>query len=230
MGVGETLADALRDAGGFRADAALKRVTIHRILPVAERGPGVTVRGVVDVALTGMGAGERGRGDDPSGVRIPPVTLMDGDSVVVDTLPSLYNSYHVGIAGRVNKPGQFPWRAGMTLRDLVLLARGPQIGADLKEAEVARLPDDRTQGQLATTLRVPLDSTYLFERDSLGRYVGPPGLPFSASGAPEVGLKPYDNVLILAQPAFDFQRTLVAAGEVRYPGTYSLRSKRVRIS
>src|SRR5258708_16330812 len=135
MGAGETLSDVLRDAGGFRADAALKRVTIHRILPVAERGPGVTVRGVVDVALTGMGTGERGRGDDPSGVRIPAVTLMDGDSVVVDALPSLYDSYHVGIAGMVNKPGQFPWRAGMTLRDLVLFAGRPQIRAELEERE-----------------------------------------------------------------------------------------------
>src|SRR5258708_22491877 len=173
MGVGETLADALRDAGGFRADAALKRVTIHRILPVAERGPGVTVRGVVDVALTGRGPGERGRGDDPSGVRIPPVTLMDGDSVVVDALPSLYNSYYVGIAGMVNKPGQFPWRAGMTLRGLVLFARGPQIGAGLKGAEVARLPGDRAQGQPPTTPRVPLRSAYLFGPHAPGRVVGP---------------------------------------------------------
>lgn len=225
MGDKETLADVLQDAGGFRADAALQRVTIHRILPVAERGPGVTVRGAVDVALT-PGSGKRETGN----VAIPAVTLMDGDSVVVDVLPSLYDSYYVGIAGMVNKPGVFPWRAGMTLRDLVLLARGPRIGADLKEAEVARLPDDRSQGQLATTLRVPLDSTYLFERDASGRYVGPPGLPFPASGAADVPLKPYDNVLILRQPEFDFQRTIVVAGEVKYPGTYSLRTKQDRVS
>src|SRR5881296_4441074 len=103
----------------------------------------------------------------------------------------------------VNKPGAYPWHQGMTLRDLVLLARGPRIGADLNEAEVARLPEDRTKGQLATTVRVPLDSTYLFERDSAGRYVGPPGLPFPASGAPEVPLEPYDNALILRLPDFD---------------------------
>jgi polysaccharide export outer membrane protein len=77
---------------------------------------------------------------------------------------------------------------------------------------------------------VPLDSTYLFDRDSLGRYVGPPGLPFPASGAADAPLKPYDNVLILRQPEFDFQRTVVVAGEVRYPGTYSLRTKQDRVS
>ena len=61
--------------------------------------------------------------------------------------------------------------------DLVTLGRGPRVGAYLKEAEIARLPGDRREGQLATTMRVPLDSTYLFERDSAGRYVGPAGPP-----------------------------------------------------
>src|SRR6266576_3876272 len=52
MGPSETLSDLVQDAGGFAADAALKRITIHRILPAAQRGPGVTVRGAVDVALS----------------------------------------------------------------------------------------------------------------------------------------------------------------------------------
>jgi hypothetical protein len=112
----------------------------------------------------------------------------------------------------------------------MLLARGPRIGASLDEAEVARLPTDRSAGQLATTMRVPLDSTYLLDRDSLGRYVGPPGLPFAASGAPDVRLEPYDNVLILPQPDFDYQRTVTVTGEVRYPGLYSLRTKSDRLS
>jgi protein involved in polysaccharide export with SLBB domain len=158
------------------------------------------------------------------------VTLQDGDSVVVDSVPPLHDVYNVGIAGMVSKPGAYAWRPGMTLRDLVLLARGPKVGAYLNEAEIARLPQDRAQGQLATTLRVPLDSTYLYERDSLGRYVGPPGVAVAASGAPEVVLEPYDNVLILKQPDFAFQRTVVIGGEVRYPGTYSLRTKADRLA
>jgi hypothetical protein len=92
------------------------------------------------------------------------------------------------------------------------------------------MPADRSDGQLATTLRVPLDSTYLFERDSTGRYFGPPGIPFPSSGTPDVPLDPYDNVLILRQPDFDFQRTVTISGEVRFPGTYSLRTKNDRLS
>src|SRR5437879_322523 len=78
--------------------------------------------------------------------------------------------------------------------------------------------------------RATLDSSYLFERDSAGRYIGPPGLAFPGKGAPEVPLLPYDNVLIFQQPDFNFQRTVVLLGELRYPGTYSLRTKGDRLS
>jgi len=236
---GEQLGDLLAASGGFRADAALQRVTVHRILAAAERGPGRAPRAALDIALAVAARAPAGDGQGTSyrtpalgapGVRVPALALMDGDSVVVDSLPPLSETYYVAIAGRVNKPGRFPWRPGMTLRDLVQLARGPRVGAYLKEAEIARLPADRSQGQLATTIRVPLDSTYLFERTPDGRFVGPPGVAVPASGAAEVPLSPYDNVLIMQEPQFDLQRAVVVSGQVRYPGTYSLRSKEERLA
>src|SRR5882724_2717206 len=214
---GEQLGDLLAASGGFRADAALQRVTVHRILAAAERGPGRAPRAALDVALAVASPAPAGDGQGTShgsaalgapGVRVPALALMDGDSVVVDSLPPLSETYYVAIAGRVNKPGRFPWRPGMTLRDLV----------------------QRSRGQLATTLRVPLDSTYLFERTADGRFVGPPGVAVPASGAAEVPLEPYDNVLIMQEPQFDLQRAVVVSGQVRYPGTYSLRSKDERLA
>ncbi len=231
----ETLPDLLRAAGGFRPDAALKRLAVYRIRPAAERSAATPPRAVIDVPLTPLGDPANGtptapRAEPVGAVLVPALALQDGDSVVVDTVQALAGQYYVQIAGMVRKPGTYPWREGMTLRDLVLLARGPTVGADLRQAEVARLPEDRAKGQLATTIRVPLDSSYLYERDSLGRYVGPPGVPFPGTAAPEVALQPYDNVLILKQPEWDFQRTVVIAGEVRSPGTYSLRTKSDRLA
>ncbi|PYO94565.1 MAG: hypothetical protein DMD62_04805 [Gemmatimonadetes bacterium] len=224
---GETLGELIDIAGGFRHDAALRRITIHRVLPSG--------RAAIDVALTPAPvpiASLTSLAPSPElrAPIIPNIGLIDGDSIVIDSVPPLDRSLFVTIAGMVTKPGRYPWREGMTLRDLSLLARGPTIGASLREAEIARLPADRTSGELAITLRVPLDSTYLLERDSLGRYLGPPGMPFSASGAPEVTLMPFDNVLILKQPEFDFQRTIVLTGEVHYPGPYTLRAKDERLS
>ena len=43
-------------------------------------------------------------------------------------------------------------------------------------------------------------------------------------------VQPYDNVLILRQPNWELQRTAVIAGEVKYPGRYSLRTKTEKIT
>jgi polysaccharide biosynthesis/export protein len=245
----ETLANLLQDAGGFSADAELRRLAVYRVLPAPQRGPGPYPRAVIDVPLTtdtaaptgcgmrdaGCGQSDAATSSEPretvlSGVVVPGLPLADGDSVVVDSVPPLARTLYVAISGMVAKPGRYPWRPGMTLRDLVLLARGPLVGAYLKEAEIARLPADRAEGQLARTLRVPLDSSYLFERDRAGRYFGPAGLAFPAAGAPEVPLEPYDNVLILKQPDFELQRTVTLTGEVRFPGRYALRAKDERLA
>jgi polysaccharide export outer membrane protein len=77
---------------------------------------------------------------------------------------------------------------------------------------------------------VPLDSSYIFERGPDGRYLGPPGLPASSGPNPEVLVNPYDNVLILRQPNWELQRTAVIAGEVKYPGRYSLKTKTEKIT
>src|SRR6266566_5272763 len=165
----ETLADVIRASGGFRPDAALERVKVERILPADARGAQTTARVTIDVPMPGAA--------------LPRFALEDGDVVRVDSLESAAEQYTVAITGMVQQPGPYPWRPGMTLRQLMTLARGPKIGVDLREAEIARLPADRSKGQLATTLRVPLDSTYLFQRDSAGRYLGPPGLTFSGQGS-----------------------------------------------
>ena len=212
----ETLYDIIQAAGGFRPEAALERVKVERVLPAGERGTQTTARVTIDVPLA-------------NGL-VPPFRLEDGDVVRVDALTEVSDLYTVSIAGMVQQPGTYPWHPGMTLRELMTLARGPRIGVDLREAEIARLPTDRSKGQLATTVRVPLDSTYLFERDSSGRYMGPPGVTFPTdAAAPEVPLEIYDNVLIFRQPDFELQRMVTLTGEVVFPGTYALRSKDERL-
>src|SRR5437867_3603432 len=50
MTPGGSLADLVRDAGGFRPDAQLKRLSVFRLLSPTERGPGSPPRAVIDVA------------------------------------------------------------------------------------------------------------------------------------------------------------------------------------
>jgi protein involved in polysaccharide export with SLBB domain len=118
----------------------------------------------------------------------------------------------------------------MTLRELVLAAGGPLESADLREAEIARFPAVRGKGELATAFRVSLDSTYVLDRRPDGSHIGPPGDPIPRSGAPEVVLQPYDNVLIFRQPEWRKLGTVWVGGEVRYPGPYTITTTSERLS
>jgi protein involved in polysaccharide export with SLBB domain len=215
-------------AGGFAGDANRERMTIHRVARPEARGPGLVDRQATDLALR-VAQGDEANAVD--GVLVPPVGLQDGDSVVVDAVPPLHRGYYVTIAGMVMSPDTLPWHDGMTLRDAVLLARGPSVGADLREAEVSRLPADREAGELATLLRVPLDSSYLSQRDPQGRFAGPRGIAFPSAGAsPEFTLEPFDQIQVLRQPDFEMPTTVQITGEVPVPGQYTLRTRNDQVT
>lgn len=304
----ETLADALRYAGGFTATAARRRVQIERIVPPAQRvagGHDRIVRDIISETFTsGTGPAEPVfdgdiirvfsvasrvrnrvyvRGDvwspgslgitsgmrlsdalrlaggvrpdvylgqvlitrttsdssklqlratlrDTTGAVINDPLLQEDDEIRVFSTSEFRPTRYVAINGAVHKSGQFPFREGMTVRDLVLLAGGLDQSAFLNEAEIARLPAHREGGITASTFRVPLDSSYLFERGPDGKYLGPPGLPAASGPNAEVTVQPYDNVLILRQPNWELQRTASISGEVRYPGRYSLKTKTEKIT
>src|SRR5262249_41483147 len=126
---------------------------------------------------------------------------------------------YVAITGAVRSRGRFAYREGMTLRDLLLMAGGPEERANLKEAEIARLPADRAGGRLAITERVPLDSSYVPARGLTAHTSEASVMARPAIGS-EIPLQPYDNILILAQTDWERPRRVTIAGEVRSPGTY----------
>ena len=213
IGNGLTLSEALRRAGGLQADTYLGQVLISRLESDSTR---TQLRAALRDTLGTVA------GND--------LALRDGDEILVFSRTEFRPVRYIAIAGAVRKPGQFPYHDGITMRDLVLLAGGIQESALLNEAEIARLPSNRAGGVTANTMRVPLDSSYLFERAVDGGYKGPPGLPAPATGAGEVTLSPYDNVLILRQPDWHLQRTVTVTGEVKYPGKYTLANKTERVS
>lgn len=209
---GMRVSDALKLAGGVKPDVYLGQVLITRTLPDSTR---LQLRAALR---------------DTTGAVVNDLPLQEDDEIRVFSMSEFRPVRYVAINGAVRKSGQFPFREGMTVRDLVLLAGGLDQSAYLNEAEIARLPLNRADGVTAQTFRVPLDSSYIFERGPDGKYLGPPGLPASSGPNGEVTVQPYDNVLILRQPNWELGRTAVIAGEVRYPGRYTLRTKTEKIT
>lgn len=209
---GMTIRDALKAAGGPKPDVFLGQVLVERVRP--------------DLSRVQLRAALR----DTSGAVIGDFPLAEDDVVQLFSLSDFRPDRYVTIGGAIRNGGRFGYREGMTMRDLVLLAGGVQESAYLKEAEIARLPKDRAGQATAITMRVPLDSTYLFERIAGAAYLGAPGLPAAARGAPEVQLKPYDNVMIMEQPSWELQRIVTVSGEVKFPGQYALKTRSERVA
>lgn len=199
---GLRLSEALRAAGGIRPDTYLGRVLVARLTSDSTR---VQLRDMLR---------------DTTGAAVQDLVLQDDDEIQVFSSTEFRPERYVAIAGAVRDGGRFRYREGMTLRDLTLLAGGLSEGALVDEAEIARLPEERTAGVTARTVRVRLDSSY----------VTADGDDQRTATAPEVVLEPYDQVLILRQPDFRLPRSVFVGGEVRFPGAYGLRTQGERLS
>ena len=209
---GMRLSEAIRLAGGPRPDLYLGRILVTRVRD--------------DSSMVQLRSAFR----DSTGAVTEDIVLEEEDEIRVFSRATFRPERTVAVVGAVRKPGRFPYREGMTVRDAVLLAEGLTPDAWLQEAEIARLASDSAPGALATTIRVPLDSSYVFGRRPGDAYGGPPGLPAAPGGSPETELQPYDNVLVMRQPGWELQRSVAISGQVRYPGRYSLLTKTDKLS
>jgi protein involved in polysaccharide export with SLBB domain len=210
---GMRLQDALRRVGGLKPDAFLGSLLISRLNSDSTRT--ILHSGLVDTA----------------GTPTNNIALADGDEITVFSTTEMRTQRYVTVGGAVKRAGiQIPYREGMTLRDAVLLSGGLIEGALLTEAEVASLPDTRGAGITAITMKVALDSTYLFDRGADGRLIVPAGIIVPTQPAPQILLRPYDVVSIKWQPDWQLQQTVTLRGEVQYPNDYALVTKTERLS
>lgn len=198
---GLTLEAALRRAGGVKPDAYLGRVLISRLQADSTR---VQLRAMLR---------------DTTGATVEPFVLAEDDEITVFSKTNFRDDRFVVIGGAVRKGGPFPWREGLTLRDLILQADGLDESAYLGAAEIARMPRVADGHTTAETIRVSLDSSYLFSRANA---------PVATS--PDYVLQPHDNVLILHEPGWKLPRAVMLTGEVKFPGRYTLVDRGERIS
>jgi polysaccharide biosynthesis/export protein len=207
---GMKLSDAIRLAGGPRPDVYLPRILVTRVRDDS-----------TFVQLRSAFADSTGHVRDD-------LALEDEDEIRIFSRTTFQPERYVAVVGAVRRPGRLPYRAGMTMRDVILLADGLTEDAQL-QAEIARLPEDRPPGALAQTVRVPLDSTFLFARRGTAAD-GTDGATGAAGSAGDAPLQPYDNVLVLREGEWGLQRTVAITGQVKAPGRYSLTSKTERLA
>ena len=136
---GMKLSDAIRLSGGLKPDFLPGQILISRLQHDSTR---IQLRGTFQ---------------DSTGTLVDDTPLMEYDQILIFSRTSFRPERYIAITGAVRKPGQLPYREGMTLRDAILQADGLTEDASIAEAEVARLPSaqDRDSGRVAAALRVP---------------------------------------------------------------------------
>lgn len=141
----EEMKELLQFAGGLLPSAATHRAGVERILPAADRAPGID-RIMVDAPLATVIEGTES------------FDILPGDQVSVYPVNTLLRR-SVEIRGAVWHPGYYELRPGMTLASLIERAGGTQPGALLDDVRLTRLTPERNRrvfGDLALEMQSKL--------------------------------------------------------------------------
>lgn len=145
------------------------------------------------------------------------LVLRNDDSLHIYSKKSLKEPSYVIITGEVNTPDSFAYAAGLRLEDLILLAGGLKDRASLKEVEVLRrIRKDPTLSDTSvynTILKFNLQDSLTFNNSQAA-----------------IELEPYDVINVKNLPRNQAAGYVTINGELLFPGTYLLNTKKDRIS
>ena len=130
--------------------------------------------------------------------------LQEFDEVRIFSRKQMEQMPEVKVNGAVLHPGTYRLYDGMTVRDLLTSAGNPLRGAYLAQAELTRyLPE----GDKTVTQRKVIN---------LGRAL-------QGDPSQNLVLEPNDRLLVRRIPDYNARMQVVVHGEVRFPGTYTIR-------
>lgn len=147
--------------------------------------------------------------------RVSDIPLQREDLVQISSIFDLRDEYTVSIGGEVRKPGIFNYANNMSVENLVQMAGGFKEGASAMNIEVSR----RIAGSDLTQKSAAIAKVFTISVDK--------DLRISDSS---FVLQPFDIVSVRPAEGFIAQQQVQVSGEVRHPGTYTIKTKDERIS
>ncbi len=121
---GETLSDLIRFAGGFTQDAYLAKTQIYRKTQQGYQ--------IIDVPFN----------------ELKTTALNNGDEIRNEKITDLYEN-RVTISGAVYRPGQYEWKTGLTLKELIMKADSLTPDAFQNRGIITRYNKDLTTSAIA---------------------------------------------------------------------------------
>ena len=185
---GLMLSSLLEQSGGLAADAFLGRGIIIRLDP--------------DLNLTNepFNVGEVVNGTSD-------IALKNEDFIKIQSIQDLKEEETVRIEGEIQKGGNYPYIANMTVEDLILLADGFKTSAARANVEVARRGALDNENAVAEIFNFKINENLTLSPE-----------------ASKMKLLPFDLITIRRAPGYGLQELVEIEGEVKYPGKYGLKS------
>lgn len=201
-----TLFDVVFAHGGFQ-DADFKRTAYLDLAHVIRKISGPIGQKIIPFNLGKLIEGDRA-------VNFP---LEEEDIIRIYANDQMTVKGQVDIGGLVNKPGAYELSENLTVQDLIVLAGGLRADAYKVEAVIARAEglgeETDAEKRSVSTIRVPVEPGYAI-------------LPQDQ----KTPIKAFDKVMVRNLPGWEPLQVVALRGEVRYPGNYSLESRKERIS
>jgi polysaccharide export outer membrane protein len=144
-------------------------------------------------------------------------SLSNRDHLYVLENPDLGEGLAVAVSGSVRQPVNVAYAEGLNLGDVLRMAGGAKIDADLSRVEISRVNTDASRKRRAELFTLSLPETFVQNPDA-------------QSEALSFALQPYDQVVLRQKPNFSMQKLVYVGGEVTYPGYYALGSYDERLS
>jgi protein involved in polysaccharide export with SLBB domain len=187
---GLTLKGLIHDASGLKDDALLNRGYINRIKPDLTKQ-------TVSFDLADIMSG-----------KIFDIALQREDEVFILSSDELQNELLVSISGFVKQPGNYSFREGMQLADLIAMAGGFKYNAANHRIEISRIiqnKSDSVANQLVKTFTVDLNSNL-------------------QSNNP-IPLQALDKITVPRLVNYQTLGDISMGGEVLFPGIYALQRR-----
>ncbi|OEK03865.1 hypothetical protein BFP97_13675 [Roseivirga sp. 4D4] len=192
---GLTVKQLIEKADGLRGDAYRTRATIYR---TGEDFSQSTLPFNLGALMSGSE---------------PDIPLLREDVVRITSIYDLREEFIVSISGEVQEEGVWPFFKQMTVKDLIVLAKGLRESASGALVEISRRNKNSSTNTTAEIIRLSIDEDLSLR-----------------AGAEETVLQPFDQVYIRKSPGYTVQQQVTVEGEVVAPGLYTISRKDERIS
>ncbi len=194
-----TVKELIKKAEGVKEDAFLNRVILTRLTETNE--PEIITFNAVKL-LKG---------------EVQDIPLKREDVITINSIFELREKRFVSVQGEVNKEGKYAFIEGMTVSDLILMAKGFKEGASVTRLELSRRVKDDTLS-LPNTQNVKI-FTFSIDKNLI-------------QNTPEQNLvlEPFDILIVRKAPRYEDQKRVSVDGEINFPGSYTIKDKTQRIS